>query len=426
MADIDFVLNLPPQQAIDWLKSRQPTAENYRNLTASELAKAHTVARMTDLDMLQDIKSSMIRAAEQGKPFAAWQKELLQHMADKGWLHPNGHNGTDIIDPKTGEIFGPPRRLENIYRTNMQSAYGAAQYQSYMQDTDNRPYWQYDAVGDARTRAAHMAMDGLIYRYDDPFWATFFPPNGYRCRCSVTALSERDMRRGDKILHVSGDNNLVRTDKTYNRQGDSYPTTAYKAPDGRLYTADKGFDYNVGRINYRPDLDRYDRALAQQFARADMGGAEFRAAFKQLNEEFWQVKQRLGIEGKPREEDLRRIRNTLSRQLRFAAGVLSPEVQALTGIKRATVWLSDDTLVKQVSSRQGQNFGVELYAKLPEIINQPDWVFRDGKNVILIQNGLMAVIKHLAAEKELFLLSFRNVKSSEIENLKRKMEIIKS
>ncbi|MGN6893494.1 phage head morphogenesis protein, partial [Neisseria sp. P0015.S009] len=87
-------------------------------------------------------------------------------------------------------------------------AYSAGQYQGYMANIDSRPYWMYDAVGDHRTRPAHAAMDGLVYRYDDPFWATFYPPNGYRCRCSVIALSERDMQRDGKVLSQSGEHNL--------------------------------------------------------------------------------------------------------------------------------------------------------------------------------------------------------------------------
>lgn len=74
MPNINFVLDLPPKKAIEWLKTKKVTAENYRNLTESEIAKVYTIAKMTDLDMLQDIKSSLIAAAEQGKPFAAWKK----------------------------------------------------------------------------------------------------------------------------------------------------------------------------------------------------------------------------------------------------------------------------------------------------------------------------------------------------------------
>ncbi|WII92838.1 phage minor head protein [Kingella negevensis] len=443
MPNINFVLDLPPKKAIEWLKTKKVTAENYRNLTESEIAKVYTIAKMTDLDMLQDIKSSLIAAAEQGKPFAAWKKDLLQHLANKGWLHPNGHNGKDIIDPKTGEIFGSatdigihsiPRRLENIYRTNMQAAYNAGQYQTYMADVDNRPYWQYDAVGDHRTRAAHAAMDGLVYRYDDPFWATFYPPNGYRCRCSVMALSARDVERGGFALSVSNERNLVQTEKTYNRKGDTYPTTAYKAPDGSLHTTDKGFAYNAGRMNYRPDLDRYDRKLAHEFAKAEMSGGEFAAAFKQLNGEFYQVKERLGIDGKPDTTQKIKIRNALAKQLKFAAGVLSEETQQLTGMKRATVWLSDDTLIKQVDSREGQDFGAEIYALLPEIIKNPDYIFADnsrGKNSFMLigtqQNHLyVAVLKYLVQQDEIFLDSFRRTEQKEIERWLKKQTVLKS
>ena len=424
MPNINFVLDLPPKKAIEWLKTKKVTAENYRNLTESEIAKVYTIAKMTDLDMLQDIKSSLIAAAEQGKPFAAWKKDLLQHLANKGWLHPNGHNGKEIIDPKTGEIFGTPRRLDVIYRTNMQSAYNAGQYQTYMADVDNRPYWQYDAVGDNRTRPAHAAMDGLVYRYDDPFWATFYPPNGYRCRCSVMALSERDMRRGNRVVSVSNESNLVQTNKVYNREGDTYPTTAYKAPDGRLHTTDKGFDYNAGRMNYRPNLDVYDRALAHQFAKAEMGGAEFQAAFKQLNDEFYQVKARLGFEGKLDDGQLRDIRNRLSRQLKFAAGVLSEETQQLTGIQKATIWLSDDTLVKQFNSRANQNFDLTHYKQLPEIISQPDVVAKNGRNVTVMKqkNGVfwLAVLKYIDDADEIYLQSFRLSNEKEFVKMKLK------
>lgn len=429
MDKISFALNLPPKKAIEWLKTKQVTAESYRNLTASEIAKLYTIARITDLDMLQDIKSCMIAAAEQGKPFAEWKNELLQHMANKGWLHPNGHNGREIIDPNTGEIFGTPRRLDNIYRTNMQAAYNAGQYQTYMADVDNRPYWQYDAVGDHRTRATHAAMDGLVYRYDDPFWATFYPPNGYRCRCSVMALSERDMQRSGKILSVSHDDNLVQTEKVYNRKGDTYTTTAYKAPDGRLYTTDKGFAYNAGRMNYRPDLDQYDRALAHQFAKAEMAGAEFQAAFKQLNSEFQQVQQRLGISGKPNKDEKTVIRNILQRQLKFAAGVLPENIQQLTGVKRATVWLSDDTLVKQVDSREGQNFGLDYYAFLPDFLKNPEHIARDGRDLIFTtqRNGeyLWAVLKYLENVDELYLQSYRISNEKEIAKMLLKKEVMR-
>lgn len=429
MPKINFALGLAPEKAIEWLKTKQVTAENYRNLTASEIAKVYTIARITDLDMLNDIKQSMIKAADNGQAFADWRKDILQHLQNKGWLHPNGHDGKVIIDPTSGEVFGAPRRLENIYRTNMQTAYSAGQYQGYMANIDSRPYWMYDAVGDHRTRPAHAAMDGLVYRYDDPFWATFYPPNGYRCRCSVIALSERDMQRDGKVLSQSGEHNLVETHKVYNKKGDSYPTIAYKAPDGSLHTTDRGFGYNAGRMNYRPNLDQYDRGLAHEFAKAEMGGAEFKAVFKQLSEEFYEVKGRLKIDGKPDNAEKIDIRNKLSRQVKFAAGVLSKEVQQRTGLKRATVWLSDDTLIKQVDSREGQGFAEDYYAFLPEFLANPDHIIRDGRELIFTtqrnQEYLWAVLKYIDDVEEVYLQSYRISNEKEIRKLMEKKEVLK-
>ena len=429
MPSIKFALGLKPAKAIEWLQAKGVTAESYRNLTASEIAKVYTIARITDLDMLNDIKQSMIKAADNGQAFADWRKDILQHLQNKGWLHPNGHDGKVIIDPTSGEVFGAPRRLENIYRTNMQTAYSAGQYQGYMANIDSRPYWMYDAVGDHRTRPAHAAMDGLVYRYDDPFWATFYPPNGYRCRCSVIALSERDMQRDGKVLSQSGEHNLVETHKVYNKKGDSYPTIAYKAPDGSLHTTDRGFGYNAGRMNYRPNLDQYDRGLAHEFAKAEMGGAEFKAVFKQLSEEFYEVKGRLKIDGKPDNAEKIDIRNKLSRQVKFAAGVLSKEVQQRTGLKRATVWLSDDTLIKQVDSREGQGFAEDYYAFLPEFLANPEHIIRDGRELIFTtqrnQEYLWAVLKYIDDVEEVYLQSYRISNEKEIRKLMEKKEVLK-
>ena len=429
MPSIKFALGLKPAKAIEWLQAKGVTAESYRNLTASEIAKVYTIARITDLDMLNDIKQSMIKAADNGQAFADWRKDILQHLQNKGWLHPNGHDGKVIIDPTSGEVFGAPRRLETIYRTNMQTAYSAGQYQGYMANIDSRPYWMYDAVGDHRTRPAHAAMDGLVYRYDDPFWATFYPPNGYRCRCSVIALSELDMQRDGKVLSQSGEHNLVETHKVYNKKGDSYPTIAYKAPDGSLHTTDRGFGYNAGRMNYRPNLDQYDRGLAHEFAKAEMGGAEFKAVFKQLSEEFYEVKGRLKIDGKPDNAEKIDIRNKLSRQVKFAAGVLSKEVQQRTGLKRATVWLSDDTLIKQVDSREGQGFAEDYYAFLPEFLANPDHIIRDGRELIFTtqrnQEYLWAVLKYIDDVEEVYLQSYRISNEKEIRKLMEKKEVLK-
>lgn len=311
----------------------------------------------------------------------------------------------------------------------MQTAFSAGQYQTYMGNIESRPYWQYSAVNDWRTRAAHAAMSGLIYRYDDPFWSTFYPPNGYNCRCSVTALADRDIDRRGLIVGQSTEDNFIETNKIYNKKGDSYPTKAYKAPDGTIVTTDRGFDYNAGRMNYRPDLDRYDRPLAQAFAKSDMNGAEFKASLKQLKEEVKNVKDREGIGDKASNDEKITIRNTLSRELKFAAGMLSKESQQAIGTQRGTVWLSDDTLVKQISSRENQNFD-DYYAVLPDVIYEPDYIFDDKNSFTLVKRVgnkiLLAALKHVTSENEIFVQSYRVASERNLEHYLKTTKVVKA
>lgn len=429
MAKLEFAFGLAPTKAIEWLEKKGVTNKNYREMTASEIAKSYTIARMTDLDMMQSIKDAMVQAAKDGVPYAEFKKNVLNHMQTAGWVHPDGSGGKQIIDPGTGEVFGAPRRLETIYRTNMQSAFSAGQYQTYMANIDNRPYWQYQAVGDSRTRPSHLAMSGIVLRHDDPFWTTFYPPNGYNCRCTVIAYAQRDLDRRGLSVISSNESNLVEHEQPYNRKGNTFTTKAFKAPSGQTVTTDRGFDYNAGRMNYRPDLDLYDRGLAKAFAQSEMDGPDFKASFDQLNTEFGVVKKRMGIDGKPNSTDKMAIRNTLSKQLKFATGVISEDSQKLMQLERTTVWLSDDTMIKQVDSRAGQSFGIEYYQRLPNLIDEPDRIFKDGRNfTITKQYGdemLLAVIKLIEGGGELFLQSYRISNLKEVEKLAQKLEVLK-
>ena len=91
--------------------------------------------------------------------------------------------------------LGSMYRLKTIYSVNMQTAYQTGRYKTQYENVDNRPYWEYVAVMDASTRPELAMLNGLVYRYDDPFWQSFYPPNGWRCRCRVNALSDYNLQK---------------------------------------------------------------------------------------------------------------------------------------------------------------------------------------------------------------------------------------
>ena len=51
----------------------------------------------------------------------------------------------------------------------------------------------FDFVKGGGYAVAHRALDGKCFPVDHPFWHTWFPPNGHRCRCGVDSLSTKQV-----------------------------------------------------------------------------------------------------------------------------------------------------------------------------------------------------------------------------------------
>ena len=121
---------------------------------------------------------------------------------------------------KTFERFlNDVRKIDETYNSNylraeftfvQASAEMAAKWERFMQDGD-RYYLQYRTAGDAKVRPTHAEMAGITLTASDPFWAEFYPPNGWGCRCSVVQVRkskypptdhEEAMARGKSALEV--------------------------------------------------------------------------------------------------------------------------------------------------------------------------------------------------------------------------------
>lgn len=50
------------------------------------------------------------------------------------------------------------------------------------------PYLKYKTAEDERVRESHRPLNNVIKLVDDPFWDTFYPPNGWGCRCDVIQI----------------------------------------------------------------------------------------------------------------------------------------------------------------------------------------------------------------------------------------------
>lgn len=78
------------------------------------------------------------------------------------------------------------------YDTAFSSAQMAGKWSGYEQDQKEYPNLKYVCVDDSHTRPEHALLNGIIKPLNDPFWNTYYPPNGFRCRCHVEQTNETE------------------------------------------------------------------------------------------------------------------------------------------------------------------------------------------------------------------------------------------
>ena len=122
--------------------------------------------------------------------FADFKKRLKPYLMAKGWW------GEQIMtDPLDGEPklvqLGSTRRLKTIFDTNMRTAFAAGQWQRIQANKKALPYLRYNKSASRHPRDGHKRYYGLILPVEHDIWKVIFPPNGYGCKCSVSALTKR-------------------------------------------------------------------------------------------------------------------------------------------------------------------------------------------------------------------------------------------
>ena len=98
--------------------------------------------------------------------------------------------------------------------------------------------------------------------------------------------------------------------------------------------------------------------------------------------------------------------------------VISPEVKNLLGTERQAVFVSADTLVKQIIKRENQLLAVDNYERLQAILDSAQVVTPHGNNkaIYWAMNDKIwkAVIKVTVAKDEVFLVSLHQTNPKEV------------
>lgn len=162
--------------SIEWAQSRNVMLpiDYYGMRQAGARARAFSVTGLTMLDQIQHVRDSLASTMEAGGTMKEWQEGIRA----------------------SGKVPAlPAHRLENIFRTNLQSHYMAGRCSAIERHKKSRPYLMYSAINDSRTRPAHAKMHGTILPVGHPWWGQHLPPNGFMCRCTAIGLTEAEAKR---------------------------------------------------------------------------------------------------------------------------------------------------------------------------------------------------------------------------------------
>lgn len=286
--DLAYAARLPPKEAVAYFRAKghNITWNWYEQLTEAH-ARAFTVAKAVRLDVLNTIRDEVDRAVHDGITRQEFTRTLAPRLQKLGWW------GKQIVVDTQGNAkeieLGSPRRLATIYNVNMRTAYNSGRYAQMMNNAEAYPFWQYVAVMDGRTRPAHAALNGMVFRYDDPFWQTHYPPNGWSCRCRVRALSAERMKAlGLKVSYGASFVHTHEVDAGIDETtGEIFRTDSTTFDNGRVkMTPDVGWSYNPGSAAFGTDqtlirklVETKDAQLREQVVQSLNNSRERQLAF---------------------------------------------------------------------------------------------------------------------------------------------------
>jgi len=167
---------------------------DWRDVWQEEHVRAFTVAKAMSVSLLEEIRSAIDDALEQGESLEEFTKQLRPKLQKRGWW-----GRRPMVDPATGQHvsaqLGSDRRLKTIYQVNMRSAYQAGRWQRIQQTKAAFPFLRYVSIMDGKERPEHHDWHGTILPVGHVWWKTHYGPCGWGCRCGAQPLNARMMAR---------------------------------------------------------------------------------------------------------------------------------------------------------------------------------------------------------------------------------------
>lgn len=252
--DLAHAFGLAPEKAVAYFKAKGYAINwDWWETWQEAHNKAFTVAKVTRMDILEDIRGAVAKTLTEGTTYEQFRREIEPKLKAKGWW---GKQKVTGADGQVQEVtLGSPWRLRTIFRTNLQTAIAAGRWKDFAANSDKRPYLQFVCVLDNFTRPSHRLLHGKVFHISDPIWRKLAPPLDWGCRCRLRALSAEEVKsRGLKV--ESSEGRLSTEDRLVSEAtGELRPVTVYTDPkSGKRVSTGVGWDYNPGEGQFDPAI----------------------------------------------------------------------------------------------------------------------------------------------------------------------------
>ena len=248
------------------------------------------------------------------------------------------------------------RKINGTYNTNylhaeynfvQASATMAAKWEQFSEDGD-RYNLQYRTAKDDKVRPEHAALDGVTLPMSDSFWETYYPPNGWNCRCTVVQVRKQ-----------------------------KYPATEHSEAMSRGEEAMNGERYNIFRFNSgkqgktMPDYNPYTIKRCND---CDVAKGKLKLGFVP----DYQLCQGCIM--------IRKCSEDRNRDNSAKATKKSPEVKKLQGTTISNPDFNHEVLVTGGSIREWTNQPHKEYAAKNSILKHIAKVFREANYIGVVDN----------------------------------------
>lgn len=379
---LNAVFGQPPKAAIEHLQSKQVMPSmDWQEVLGNAHNRAFVVAQMVQLDLLEDVRKSLVDALAKNWTFEQWQAQIAPTMQAKGWW------GKQIRVDADGNArsvqLGSPHRLKTIYETNISNAYERGRNPPPTErELLLRPYAMYSAIRDNRTRPAHAALHGRVFRRDDPIWSAIQPKNGYRCRCTSINLSAGQVTRGgytpiDDLAPYTS----VEQVEVGQRSGNPriVERTVVQLPNLPAFKTDAGWGGAHKMSVTQQILNKAAVADPNQAAKIINAVTQSPAALQTLNTEFRQFAQpiinQIPAAGQPA------VRLKMTGDLVHVGAVPPLVVQSLVNmgkpLKSAVISVRDEDVVHALRPAKHNPVDAAWYLDLPKHLAAPQAVLLD-------------------------------------------------